>query len=489
MKKKLTTSSGKPFYENEDSMTVGPRGPILLQDYYLTEKLAHFIRERIPERVVHAKGSGAYGVFTVTQDITRFSRAKLFENIGNQCRVFVRFSMSNSEKGSPDTDRDIRGFNVKFYTEEGNWDLVGSNSPVFFLKDLKKLPDLIHSQRRDPHTNLKSATTFWDYLSLNPETLHQTLILMSDRGTPYSYRHMHGYGVNTYSMFNEQNERIWVKFHLKTLQSIKNFSASEADFMRGRDLDWAQRDLLTALRSNDFPKWILQIQVMNDFQAKSFRWNPFDPTKIWPHKELPLIDVGILELNEMPENFFAEVEQAAFSPTNLIDGIGVSPDRVLQGMLFAYPDANRHRLGTNYDQIPVNRPICPVYNYQRDGQMSVNGNGGASPNYSPGSFNGFSTDKQIKEPPLVLDSNIAEIFNRNENDDDHYTQPRWLYHTVFSDRDRQSVIKNITDSMKYIGGPKREEIILRQLNNFYLIDNDFANKIADGLSVVLNPVQ
>ncbi len=489
MKKKLTTSSGKPFYENEDSMTVGPRGPILLQDHYLTEKLAHFIRERIPERVIHAKGSGAYGVFTVTQDISRYSRAKLFEKIGNECRVFVRFSMTNSEKGSPDTERDIRGFNIKFYTEEGNWDLIGSSSPVCFIKDLKKLPDLIHSQRRDPHTNLKSATMLWDYLSLNPETLHQTLILFSDRGTPYSYRHMHGYGVNTYSLYNEMDERIWVRFHLRTQQGIKNLSASEADFMRGRDQDWAQRDLLTALRSNDFPKWKLQIQVMNDFQAKSFRWNPFDPTKIWPHKELPLIDVGILELNEMPENYYAEVEQAAFSPTNLIDGIGISPDRVLQGMLFAYPDSNRHRLGTNYDQIPVNRPICPVHNYQRDGQMAINGNGGASPNYSPGSFNGFATDKHIKEPPSVLDSNIADIFNRNENDDDHYTQPRWLYHTVFNDQNRQSLIKNITDSMKYIGGPKREDIILRQLNNFYLIDNDFANKIADGLSVVLNPEQ
>lgn len=484
MKKIITTSAGKPIHENEDSMTVGPRGPILLQDHNLIEKLAHFTRERIPERVIHAKGSGAYGKFTVTGNISKYTRARLFDKIGGECHVFVRFSMTNSEKGTPDTERDVRGMSIKFYTEDGNWDLMTSSFPVSYIKDAKMLPDLIHALRRDPHTNLKTATSMWDYLSLNPESLHLIMMLFTDRGTPYSYRFINGYGVNTYSLVNNHGEYVWVKFYLKTLQGTRGFSASEAEYMRSRDADWAQRDLVMALRSNDFPKWKLQIQVMNDSQAKAFRWNPFDPTKVWPHNEFPLIDVGILELNSLPENYFAEVEQSAFSPENTIDGIGFSPDRLLQGLAFLHSDADRYRLGTNYQQIPVNRPICGILNSQRDGAMTVNGNGGASPNYEPCSFNGHVSRKHHdKDAQYTLDSNVINTFNRNENDDDHYTQPRWFYNNVLKSGERETLLKNIIDSMRYIGSPKREEIIQRQLAHFYLMDRDFAHSIADGLSV------
>ncbi|HBX87132.1 MAG TPA: catalase, partial [Marinilabiliaceae bacterium] len=309
-KKRLTTASGRPYFENEDSMTVGPRGPVLLQDHYLQEKLAHFNRERIPERVVHAKGTGAYGKFTVTKDISKYSSAALFSKVGNECRLFIRFSTVGGEKGSADTERDPRGFAVKFYTEEGNWDLVGNNTPVFFIKDAKKFPDFIHTQKRDPHTNLKSATMMWDFWSLNPESMHQIMTLFSDRGTPDGYRHMNGYGSHTYSMYNDKNDRVWVKFHFKTQQGNKTLSGARADELKGSDPDYSQRDLVDAIKRKDFPRWTLNIQVMTEAQAKSFKWNPFDITKVWSHAEYPLIEVGVMELNEIPRNYFADVEQA-----------------------------------------------------------------------------------------------------------------------------------------------------------------------------------
>ena len=372
--KKLTTASGRPYAENENTMSVGSRGPLLLQDYILHEKMAHFNRERIPERVVHAKGSGAFGTFTVTHDITKYTKAKLFSKIGKETKVLLRFSTVGGEKGSADTERDPRGFAIKFYTEEGNWDLVGNNTPVFFIKDPKKFGDFIHTQKRDPRTNCKSPTMMWDYWSLNPESLHQVMILMSDRGTPYGYRHMNGYGSHTFSMINVNNERVWVKFHFKTAQGIKNFVNDDAAAMKGKDPDFAQRDLVEAIDNKDFPKWNVKIQVMTDEQAKAFRFNPFDLTKIWPHADFPLIDVGVLELNQVPKNYFAEIEQSAFAPAHVVDGIGYSPDKMLQGRLLSYPDAHRHRLGGNYEQIPVNRCPYAVNNYQRDGAMAVNGN-------------------------------------------------------------------------------------------------------------------
>lgn len=483
-KKKLTTASGRPYVEQENTMTVGPRGPVLIQDYILHEKMAHFNRERIPERVVHAKGTGAYGTFTVTNDITRYTRAKLFNKIGKKTRVFIRFSTVGGEKGSADTERDPRGFAVKFYTEDGNWDLVGNNTPVFFIKDPKKFDDFIHTQKRDPRTNCKSPTMMWDFWSLNPESLHQVAILMSDRGTPYTYRHMNGYGSHTFSLINSKNERVWVKFHFKTLQGIRNFTNEEAIDIRGKDPDWAQRDLMTAIDNADYPTWAVKIQVMTDEQAKSFRWNPFDLTKIWPHADFPLLDVGTMELNEVPSNYFAEVEQSAFAPAHIVDGISYSPDKMLQGRLLSYPDAHRYRLGANYEQIPVNRCPYAVNNYQRDGFMRVDGNGGSSPNYWPNSFDDITIDSSYKEPPVQLDSLTADWFDRNgPGEDDHYTQPGMLFRKAMNEEDRKHLVHNIIEAMNGIGGPKRDEIINRQLCHFYRADAELGTRVAAGLGV------
>lgn len=483
-KRKLTTASGKPYVEHENTMSVGSRGPLLLQDYIFHEKMAHFNRERIPERVVHAKGSGAYGIFTVTHDITKYTRAKLFSKVGNSCRVFLRFSTVGGEKGSADSERDPRGFAIKFYTGDGNWDLVGNNTPVFFIKDPKKFDDFIHTQKREPRTNLKSPTMMWDYWSLNPESLHQVLILMSDRGTPFGYRYMNGYGSHTFSMINKNNERVWVKFHFKTQQGIKNFTATEAEEMRGKDPDIAQRDLVEAIDKKDFPKWNLKIQVMTDEQAKNFKWNPFDLTKVWSHADFPLIDVGVLELNEIPKNYFAEVEQAAFAPAHVVDGISYSPDKMLQGRLLSYPDAQRYRLGANYEQIPVNRCPYATNNYQRDGQMRVDGNGGSDPNYSPNSFDDIYTDESYKEPPMILDSNVADCYDRNTpGEDDHYTQPGLLFTKAMNDIDRKNLINNIIGAMSGITGSKRDEIINRQLCHFFRANVNLGLGVAQGLGV------
>ncbi len=487
-KKKLTTASGRPYTEFDNSQSVGNRGPILLQDYFLHEDMAHFNRERIPERVVHAKGTGAFGTFTVTHDITRYTKAKIFSKIGKKTKLFARFSIVGGEKGGADSERDPRGFAVKFYTEDGNWDLAGNNTPVFFIKDPKKFSHFIHTQKRDPKTNCKSPTMMWDFFSLNPESLHQVIILMSDRGTPYSYRHMHGFGSHTFSLFNKNNERIWVKFHFVTLQGVKNFTAKEADEMKGIDLDQAQRDMVDAIAKNDFPKWALKIQVMTDEQAKTFKWNPFDITKVWFHKDFPLIDVGIMELNRIPENYFRDVEQAAFDPAHVVDGIGYSPDKLLQGRLLSYPDAQRYRLGVNYEQIPVNQ--CPYghSNYQRDGLMQVGDNGGANPNYRPNSFDDIVVDESYKEPPMQLESGIADWFDRNENDDDHFTQPGLLYSKVMSEMDKEHLVSNIVSSMKGISGEKKDEIVNRQLSHFLRADNHLGMLVSKGLGTIKNRV-
>ena len=483
-KKKLTTASGKPYAEHENSQTVGPRGPILLQDFILHEKMAHFNRERIPERVVHAKGSGAYGTFTVTHDITKYTKARLFSEIGKQTKTFLRFSTVGGEKGSADTERDPRGFALKFYTEDGNWDLVGNNTPIFFIKDPKKFSDFIHTQKRDPRTNCKSATMMWDFWSLNPESLHQIMILFSDRGTPYSYRHMHGFGSHTFSLINADNERVFVKFHFKTQQKVKNFTDSEAGRMKGMDADWAQRDLVEAIDNGDFPKWDLKIQVMTEEQTKTFRWNPFDVTKVWPQGEFPLIDVGVLELNKIPDNFFAEVEQAAFAPAHVVDGIGYSPDKMLQGRLLSYPDAQRYRLGANYEQLPVNRCPYATNNYQRDGSMRLDGNGGGAPNYFPNSFDDIEADQSYKEPAQTMDSLVADWFDRNgEGDNDHYTQAGDLFRKVFTDEERTTQVNNFLGSLKNVSGTKRELILNRQLCHFFRADPELGARIAQGLGI------
>jgi len=482
-KKKLTTASGIPYYENENSQTVGPRGPILLQDFILHEKMAHFNRERIPERVVHAKGSGAYGTFTVTHDISKYTRAKLFNTIGKETKTFLRFSTVGGEKGSADTERDPRGFALKFYTEEGNWDLVGNNTPVFFVKDPKKFSDFIHTQKRDPYTNCKSPTMMWDFWSLNPESLHQVTILMSDRGTPYGYRHMDGFGSHTFSMINANNERHWVKFHFKTKQGIKNFTDAEAGEMRGKNPDFAQHDLLTNIDAGNFPQWDMKIQVMTEEQAKTYQWNPFDLTKVWPHGDFPLIDVGVLELNKNPDNYFAHVEQSAFAPAHVVDGIGYSPDKMLQGRLLSYPDAHRHRLGGNYEQIPVNRCPFAVNNYERDGQMRVDGNQGSAPNYFPNSFDDIVADEAYKEPSWDLGTGVADWYDRNaEGENDHYTQPGNLYR-LMDDTAKHDLINNIVNSMGGIDGAKKDLIINRQLCHWFRADIGLGMAIAKGLQL------
>lgn len=483
MSKKLTNSAGIPYYEHQDSQTVGARGPVLLQDFILQENLAHFVRERIPERVVHAKGSGAYGKFTVTQDITAYTRAKLFSKVGNSCRLFARFSTVGGERGSADTARDPRGFALKFYTEDGNWDLVGNNTPVFFIKDAKKFPDLIHTQKRHPATHLKSHTMMWDFWSLNPESLHQVLILMSSRGTPQGYRHMHGFGSHTFSMFNADNERTWVKFHFKTQQGIKNFTDEEATKMAGENPDFAQEDLVRAIAEKEYPKWTMYLQVMTEAQAKDFKWNPFDVTKVWPHAEFPLMEVGEMELNEIPKNYFAHVEQAAFAPSNLIDGISFSPDKMLQGRLFSYPDAQRYRLGVNAHQLEVNRCPFAVNNFQRDGFMADARDYEDHPNYYPNSFGDIAPDEDYKKYEEDLDSNIAGFFDRNENDNDHYTQPGLFYTKALNAEERTLLVNNIVGHMQKIDGPKREEIINRQLCHFFRANVEMGMRIAAGLQV------
>jgi catalase len=485
-KKKLTTAAGIPYAENENSMTVGPRGPILIQDFILHEKMAHFNRERIPERVVHAKGSGAYGTFTVTHDISKYTRAKLFNTIGKQTKVFVRFSTVGGEKGSADTERDPRGFAVKFYTEEGNWDLVGNNTPVFFVKDPKKFSDFIHTQKRDPYTNCKSATMMWDFWSLNPESLHQVTILMSDRGTPYGYRHMDGFGSHTFSLINAKNERVWVKFHFKTAQGIKNFTDEEAGAMRGKNPDFAQHDLLTSIDNGDFPKWNLKIQVMTEEQAKTYHWNPFDLTKVWPHGDFPLIDAGVMELNENPDNYFAHVEQSAFAPAHVVDGVSYSPDKMLQGRLLSYPDAHRYRLGVNYEQIPVNKCPYMVNNYERDGHMRVDGNSGKAPNYFPNSFDDIEADNSYKEPSWDLGNSVADWYDRNaEGENDHYTQPGNLYR-LMNAQQKNDLIANIVHAMSGIEGPKKELIVNRQLCHWFRADINLGMAVAKGLELDLS---
>jgi len=487
-KKRLTSATGIPYTEYENTMTVGPRGPVLLEDYILHEKLAHFNRERIPERVVHAKGTGAYGKFTVTNDITRFTKAKLFNRFGKETKVFARFSTVGGEKGSADAERDPRGFAIKFYTEDGNWDLTGNNTPVFFIKDPKKFPDFIHTQKRDPKTNCKSPTMMWDFWSLNPESIHQVLILMSDRGTPYSYRHMHGFSSHTFSFINDKNEKFWVKFHWITKQGIKNFTDAEATEMKGKDPDHAQRDLVNAIQNREFPKWELNVQIMPEAEAKNYRWNPFDLTKVWPHKDYPLIPVGIMELNEIPENYFAHVEQAAFSPANVVDGISYSPDKMLQGRLLAYPDAHRYRLGVNYEQLQVNKCPFEVTNYHRDGMMRLDENGGSRANYMPNSFDDVVIDEAYKPLPMHLDNTLADWYDRNSpGENDHFTQPGMLFRTVMNDEQKRNTINNIVGSMKQITGGRKEDIIKRMLSHWYMVDVNLGAAIGKGLGVSVDP--
>lgn len=422
---RLTHASGAPVVDNVNIQTAGARGPALLQDVWLIEKLAHFDREVIPERRMHAKGSGAYGTFVVTGDITRHTRAALFAQIGKETPVFVRFSTVAGERGAADAERDIRGFAIKFYTDEGNWDLVGNNTPVFFFRDPLRFPDLNHAVKRDPRTGMRSAQNNWDFWTLLPEALHQVTIVMSDRGLPRGYRHMHGFGSHTFSFVSAQGERTWVKFHLRTHQGVENLTDAQAQNLVGQDRESSQRDLFEAIEQGDYPRWTLSVQVMSEQAAKAFPFNPFDLTKVWPKGDFPLIEVGVLELNRNPDNVFAEVEQAAFTPANVVPGIGFSPDRMLQARLFSYGDAQRYRLGVNFNHIPVNAPRCPVHAYHRDGAMRTDGNLGATPTYWPNSRGEWIDQSELAEPPLALDGAAAHWDHRL--DEDHYQQPGDLF--------------------------------------------------------------
>ena len=474
--KKLTTAAGCPVAHNQNVMTAGPRGPQLLQDVWFLEKLAHFDREVIPERRMHAKGSAAYGKFTVTNDISQYTRAKIFSEVGKETELFTRFSTVAGERGAADAERDIRGFSVKFYTEEGNWDLVGNNTPVFFLRDPLKFPDLNHTVKRDPKTNMRSATNNWDFWTSLPEALHQVTIVMSDRGIPATYRHMHGFGSHTFSFINVDNERFWVKFHLVSQQGIKNLTDAEAEVVTGKDRESHQKDLLESIENKDFPKWTLKVQIMPEADANTVSYNPFDLTKVWPHKDYPLIEVGVMELNRNPENYFAEVEQAAFNPGNIVPGIGFSPDKMLQGRLFSYGDAQRYRLGVNHNHIPVNAPRCPVHSYHRDGAMRTDGNHGGTIGYEPNSKGEWAEQADFSEPPLDLQSHAAHWDHRE--DEDYFSQAGDLFRLMTAEQ-KQALFDNTAGSMA--GVP--EEIKRKHIKHCTEADVDYGLgiKLALGL--------
>lgn len=480
-KKELTTVTGAPVSNNQDSMTVGPRGPMVLQDVWFLEKLAHFDREVIPERRMHAKGSGAFGTFTVTDDITKYTKAKIFSEIGKETEVFVRFSTVAGERGAADAERDIRGFAVKFYTEEGNWDLVGNNTPVFFFRDPLKFPDLNHAVKRDPRTNMRSATNNWDFWSSLPEALHQVTITMSDRGIPKSYRHMHGFSSHAFSFINGQNERYWVKFHFRTHQGIENLTDEEAAAIIANDRESHQRDLYDAIERKDYPKWTMYVQIMTEERAELMPYNPFDLTKVWYTSEFPLIKVGVLELNKNPENYFQDVEQAAFNPASVVPGISFSPDRMLQGRLFSYGDAQRYRLGVNHHQIPVNFPkAASNYNsYHRDGQMRVDGNHGSKLHYEPNSFGQWQEQPEFEEPSQKAPGEIYR-YNFREDDCDYYTQPGKLFRLMTKDQ-QQVLFDNTARNMHSVP----EFIKIRHIKNCLKADPAYGEGVAKALGIDL----
>jgi len=481
-KKRLTTAAGAPVANNQDSMTAGPRGPMLLQDVWFLEKMAHFDREVIPERRMHAKGSGAYGTFTVTNDITQYTKAKIFSEVGKQTDLFIRFSTVAGERGAADAERDIRGFAMKFYTEEGNWDLVGNNTPVFFHRDPLKFPDLNHAVKRDPRTNLKSNNNKWDFWTSLPESLHQVTIEMSDRGIPKSYRNMHGFSSHAYSMINDKNERVWVKFHMRTQQGIKTLTGEEAAEIIAKDRDSHQRDLYNAIENGDYPKWKMYIQVMTEEEANNMPYNPFDLTKVWYKKDFPLIEVGEFVLNRNPENYFAEVEQAAFSPANIVPGIGFSPDKMLHGRLFSYGDTQRYRLGVNHHQIPVNQPRCPFHSYHRDGMMRVDGNLGSTLHYEPNSYGEWKEQPELDEPHLALEGNAGR-FDFREDDDNYFEQPGKLFN-LMSDDEKERLFANTARAMEGV-----EELIKRRhIKHCYLADPAYGEGVAKALGIPMSDV-
>ena len=479
----LTTDFGAPVVDNQNSMTAGPRGPLLAQDVWLNEKLANFVREVIPERRMHAKGSGAFGTFTVTKDITQYTRAAIFSKVGKKTDMFARFTAVAAERGGADAERDIRGFALKFYTEEGNWDMAGNNTPVFFLRDPLKFEDLNRVVKRDPRTNMRSARNNWDFWTLLPEAFHQVTIVMSDRGIPKSYRHMHGFGSHTYSFINAANERFWVKFHFRTQQGIENLSNAEAEALIGKDRESHQRDLYEAIERGEFPKWKMYVQIMPEAEAEKVPYHPFDLTKVWPKGDYPLIEVGEFELNKNPENFYADVEQAAFSPSNLVPGISVSPDKMLQARLFNYPDAQRYRLGVNYHQIPVNAARCPVHSNHRDGTTRVDGNYGSTLHYEPNSFGQWQEQPQYAEPPLKINGDAAH-WNFREDDSDYFSQPRALFN-LMNAAQKQALFDNTAAAM----GDAPDFIKYRHIRNCNACNPAYGEGVAKALGLTVADAQ
>jgi len=482
--KKLTTAAGAPVTDNTNSTTAGPRGPMTLQNPWFIEKMAHFDREVIPERRMHAKGSGAFGAFTVTHDITKYTKAKIFSEVGKKTDMFVRFSTVAGERGAADAERDIRGFALKFYTEEGNWDLVGNNTPVFFLRDPLRFSDLNHAVKRDPKTNMRSPQNNWDFWSMLPEAFHQVTITMSDRGLPFSYRHMHGFGSHTYSLINKDNQRVWVKYHWKTQQGIKNLSDAEAGELVGRDRESHQRDLFEAIERGDFPRWDFYIQVMTEKQAESHHENPFDISKIWKHSHYPLMPVGFFELNRNPENYFADVEQAAFNPASIVPGVGLSPDKLLQGRLFSYGDAQRYRLGVNHMLIPVNKPHCPVHAYHRDGQMRVDGNYGATPTYQPNSYGEWAEQPEFREPPLEISGAMDSYEPKDDMTDDCFQAAGDLYRLITEDK-KALLIENTARNMTGV----TDKVKLRHCAHCLLADPDYGKRLVEAFKLDLKEAE
>ena len=465
--------------DNNNSLTAGPRGPQLMQDVWYFEKMGHFNREVIPERRMHAKGAGAFGTFRVTHDITRYTRAALFNRIGKETPVFVRFSTVAGERGAADAERDIRGFAVKFYTEEGNWDLVGNNTPVFFLRDPLKFPDLNHAIKRDPRTGLTNPTSNWDFWTGLPEAFHQVTIVMSDRGIPDGYRHMHGFGSHTFSLLNAKNERVWVKFHWICQQGIRNLTDAQAAALIARDRDSSTRDLFDAIERGAYPRWKLCIQVMTQEQARHTAFNPFDLTKVWPHGDFPLIEVGEMELNRNPDNYFADVEQAAFNPAHVVPGIGFSPDKMLQGRLFAYGDAQRYRLGVNHMQIPINRPRCPYHSFHKDGRMRTDGNNGAAINYEPNSFGEWREQPEFREAPIETDG-PGDRWDFHLDDADYYSQPRALFR-LMTPAQQQALFDNTARAM----GSVPEFIKRRHIEHCLACDAAYGHGVARAMGIEL----
>ena len=474
----LTTSSGAPVAHDNQSRTAGARGPVTFDNHYLFEKLAHFNRERIPERVVHARGSAAYGTFTLTKSLSAYTIADFLQTEGQKTPVFLRFSTVGGGQDSSDYARDPRGFAVKFYTQQGNWDMVGNNTPVFFLRDGIKFPDFIHSQKKNPRTNLPDPQAVYEFWANNPQSLHQATILMSDRGIPASYRHVNGYSSHTLSFWNDNGERYWVKWHFKTNQGIQTLTNEEA---ATKPAFGAQQDLVESIDKGDFPSWTVKVQIMTEAQAQDYYINPFDVTKVWPHSDFPLIEIGQLELNRNVDNFFAENEQAAFAPSNLVPGIGASPDRMLQARLIAYQDAQRYRMGANYNQIPVNAPRCPVHHYQRDGAFA-----GINPAVAGSGANFYPNDRaeqgapaevpDVAEPPMPLEQD-AWLGIHDNRDDDNFSQAGDLFR-LMSPCQKGQLVHNIAAGLHQC----TEDVQQRMLAQYEQADPQYAAMVKQAIA-------